>query len=221
MNASTSHPYGVPQARDWNALSDDAFRALIRDDFEAHYPVAQRFAPRRLRWSENHDWYLRMSAKGWIAPAWPVAFGGMGLAPSKLLIFFEEQERCGIARFQDHGVQMVGPVLMKFGTEAQRERFLKTADSRTAHAKVHVVVEDAYSRVDDFCGDVSPRLFRAAIIHTDDEAHEAGHGGDDAKNGGTDPVAGDDDCDDRGRHGSATGRDDDADNDHHGADHKS
>ena len=108
MNASTSHPYGVPQARDWNALSDDAFRALIRDDFEAHYPVAQRFAPRRLRWSENHDWYLRMSAKGWIAPAWPVAFGGMGLAPSKLLIFFEEQERCGIARFQDHGVQMVG-----------------------------------------------------------------------------------------------------------------
>ena len=124
MNASTTPQYGVPQAQDWNALSDDAFRALIRDDFETHYPVAQRFAPRRLRWSENHDWYRRMSAKGWIAPAWPVAFGGMGLAPSKLLIFFEEQERCGIARFQDHGVQMVGPVLMKFGTEAQRERFL-------------------------------------------------------------------------------------------------
>jgi alkylation response protein AidB-like acyl-CoA dehydrogenase len=65
-----------------------------------------------------------MSAKGWIAPAWPRELGGMGLTADKLLIFLEEQERWGIARYQDHGVLMIGPILMRYGTEEQRSRFL-------------------------------------------------------------------------------------------------
>jgi alkylation response protein AidB-like acyl-CoA dehydrogenase len=48
----------------------------------------------------------------------------MGLAPAKLLIFLEEMERWGLARFQDHGILMVGPILLRFGTEAQRRRYL-------------------------------------------------------------------------------------------------
>ena len=115
--------YGVPQAQDWNALSDTDFRARVRAEFEA-YPEALRFPPRRLRWQENRDWYQRMAAQGWIAPAWPLEYGGMGLAPAKLLIFFEEQERRGIMRFQDHGILMVGPVLMRYGTEEQKRRWL-------------------------------------------------------------------------------------------------
>ena len=116
--------YGVLQECDWNALADEEFRALVRADFEGHYPQALRYAPRRLRWHEIRDWYLRMAKKGWIAPNWPAEYGGMGLAPAKLLIFIEEQERFGIARFQDHGVLMVGPVLQRFGTEEQRRRYL-------------------------------------------------------------------------------------------------
>jgi alkylation response protein AidB-like acyl-CoA dehydrogenase len=116
--------YGVEQEQDWNALTDEAFRALVRAEIEAHHPPELRYAPRRLRWHENKSWYLRMAAKGWIAPGWPRAYGGMGLSPTKLLIFLEEQERWGIARFQDHGILMVGPILMRFGTEAQRRRYL-------------------------------------------------------------------------------------------------
>jgi alkylation response protein AidB-like acyl-CoA dehydrogenase len=116
--------YGVPQEQDWNALADEAFRAIVRTEVETHYPTELRYPPRRLRWAENKSWYLRMAAKGWIAPAWPRAYGGMGLAPTKLLIFLEEQERWGIARFQDHGILMVGPILMRFGSEAQRRRYL-------------------------------------------------------------------------------------------------
>jgi alkylation response protein AidB-like acyl-CoA dehydrogenase len=116
--------YGVTQERDWNALADEAFRQIVRQEFETHHPVALRFPPRRLRWSENGAWYLRMASKGWIAPNWPAEYGGMGLSPSKLLIFLEEQERWGIMRFQDHGILMVGPVLMKFGTAAQRLAYL-------------------------------------------------------------------------------------------------
>lgn len=116
--------YGVPQEQDWNALSDDDFREHVRNDFEEFYPRDLRYPSRRLLWSEQASWYLRMSAKGWIAPNWPLEYGGMGLSPAKLLIFMEEQERCGIARFQDHGVRMIGPVLLRYGTEEQRERLL-------------------------------------------------------------------------------------------------
>jgi alkylation response protein AidB-like acyl-CoA dehydrogenase len=120
MNAA----YGAPQQQDWNALTDAAFRALVRAEFENHYPAELRYPPRRLRWQENKSWFLRMANKGWIAPNWPIAYGGMGLSPTKLLIFLEEQERWGIVRFQDHGILMVGPILMRFGTEAQRRRYL-------------------------------------------------------------------------------------------------
>ena len=116
--------YGVPQEQDWNALSDEAFRAIVRAEVEAHHPAELRYPPRRLRWAENKSWYLRMAAKGWIAPGWPREYGGMGLSPSKLLIFLEEMERWGIARFQDHGILMVGPILLRFGSDAQRRRYL-------------------------------------------------------------------------------------------------
>jgi hypothetical protein len=105
-------------------LGNGEFRALLRADFEANYPRALRFPSRRLLWREQRDWYLRMAAKGWIAPSWPVEYGGMGLSPAKLLIFLEEQERCGIARFQDHGIRMIGPVLLRYGTPEQRQRLL-------------------------------------------------------------------------------------------------
>jgi len=116
--------FGVPQEHDWNALSDEEFRSIVRNDFESFYPARLRNQPYRLRWSELRDWYLRLAAKGWIAPGWPTEYGGMGLTPAKQLAYLEEQERWGIARYQDHGVLMVGPLLFRFGTEEQRTRFL-------------------------------------------------------------------------------------------------
>jgi alkylation response protein AidB-like acyl-CoA dehydrogenase len=116
--------YGVEQEQDWNLLDDKQFCSIVRAEFEAHYPTGLRYTPHRLRWSGLRDWYRRMAAKGWIAPAWPREYGGMGLSPSKLLIFLEEQERWGIARYQDHGVLMIGPLLFRYGTEAQRQRYL-------------------------------------------------------------------------------------------------
>jgi alkylation response protein AidB-like acyl-CoA dehydrogenase len=116
--------YGVPQEQDWNALSDDAFRDIIRTEFETNFPQEMRFLPYRPPFKEISEWFLRMSAKGWIAPFWPAEYGGMGLAARKALIYHEEVERWGIPRFQDHGIQMVGPVLIQWGTEEQRRRFL-------------------------------------------------------------------------------------------------
>jgi alkylation response protein AidB-like acyl-CoA dehydrogenase len=109
---------------DWNVFANDEFRAVIRAFFERYYPPERRYMPRRPRWHEIKDWYLTLSKHGWIAPAWPKEYGGTGLSPEKLLIFFEEQERWGVARTPDHGINMVGPILMRHGTTEQREFYL-------------------------------------------------------------------------------------------------
>ncbi len=109
---------------DWSLVGDDEFRAEVRNFFQANYPHELRYPPRRLRWHESKPWYMSLASKGWAAPNWPQAYGGMGLDPAKLLIFIEEQERWGVARSPDMGVLMVGPVLIKHGTEDQRRRFL-------------------------------------------------------------------------------------------------
>jgi len=108
----------------WNELQDDDFRKTVRHFFETEYPTEMRYPSKRPRWKEIKFWYLRLSEKGWVAPAWPTKYGGMGLSPAKMLIFIEEQERCGIGRSPDMGIQMVGPLLIKHGTEAQRARYL-------------------------------------------------------------------------------------------------
>jgi alkylation response protein AidB-like acyl-CoA dehydrogenase len=116
-------PESAPDT-DWNAMSDDAFRAEVRGYFEAHYPDSLRYLNRRAHWSETRDWALVMSRKRWIAPAWPREHGGMGLDPGKLIIWMEEQERWGVARAPDQGILMLGPLLLRYGTPAQRERYL-------------------------------------------------------------------------------------------------
>ena len=109
---------------DWNAMSDEAFRAQVREFFEANYPHELRFLPRRLRWAECKDWYLTLSRKGWIAPGWPKEHGGMGLSPAKQLIMLEETERIGIGRMPDQGITQVGQTIMRYGTEAQKKKYL-------------------------------------------------------------------------------------------------
>jgi alkylation response protein AidB-like acyl-CoA dehydrogenase len=110
--------------QDWNALSDEVFRKEVRSFFETAYPDELRFLPRRLGWSECKPWYLMLSNKGWIAPAWPKEHGGMGLSPAKQIVMLEETERAGIGRMPDQGITQVGPTLMRYGKEAQRAKYL-------------------------------------------------------------------------------------------------
>jgi alkylation response protein AidB-like acyl-CoA dehydrogenase len=111
-------------AVDFNAMSDDTFRAEAREFFEKSYPKNLRFMPRRLTWGESKPWWLTLSQKGWLAPNWPVEHGGMGLDPGKLIIYWEETERAGIGRMPDQGVTMVGPTLIRFGNDTQRAHYL-------------------------------------------------------------------------------------------------
>ena len=107
-----------------NSLPDDDFRLQLRDFFESAYPDELRHQLRRFRWSEIRDWTLTLHQQGWIAPNWPLEYGGMGLDASKLVIFMEEQERAGVGRAPDMGVVNVGPLLIKFGSPEQKQFYL-------------------------------------------------------------------------------------------------
>ena len=109
---------------DYNAMDDDAFRLMVRSWVVAHYPEDLRNPPKRLHWRDNKVWYHKLAEKGWLCPGWPAAHGGMGLDAGKQIIFMEECERHGVARTNDHGIIMVGPLLIQYGTEAQRAEFL-------------------------------------------------------------------------------------------------
>jgi len=113
-----------PREADWNAMPEAQFRAMLRRFFRAHYPEHLRHVPWRLHWDEIKDWYFTLSRQGWIAPAWPREHGGMALSPARQIAFIEEAERYGVARAPDQGLVMLGPILIRYGTEAQRARFL-------------------------------------------------------------------------------------------------
>ncbi len=114
----------APANGQWDSITEEDFRAIVRRWIESEYPADMRYPSHRPRWAEIKPWYLKLSAKGWVAPAWPAEHGGMGLSPAKMLIFIEEQERWGTARAPDMGIQMVGPLLIRHGTQEQRARYL-------------------------------------------------------------------------------------------------
>ena len=109
---------------DWNAMTDAEFRHEVRQFFETEYPEELRHLSHRAKFAEIEGWHRKLHAKGWVAPAWPAQHGGMGLNASKLLIFYEEQQRWGVTRGRDMGVLMVGPLIIKFGTDAQKSYWL-------------------------------------------------------------------------------------------------
>lgn len=109
---------------DFNALPDAAFRSLVRDFLDSHHPKEIINPPKRLHWEEARPWYIALANAGWLAPAWPREHGGMGLSAAKQLIYMDEFERLGAARTPDHGIMLLGPLLIRYGTDEQRRHFL-------------------------------------------------------------------------------------------------
>jgi hypothetical protein len=109
---------------DWNAMPDEDFRREVRAFFEVEYPPHLRYILHRARWHEMKGWWEKLHGKGWIAPNWPREHGGMALDAGKMVIYLEELERHGVARPPDQGITQVGPLIMRFGTEAQMAHYL-------------------------------------------------------------------------------------------------
>ena len=65
-----------------------------------------------------------LAGKGWLAPHWPKEHGGAGFDLGEMVIFKEECDRAGVPDRHTTGLDMLGPILMRYGTDAQQEKFL-------------------------------------------------------------------------------------------------
>ena len=66
-----------------------------------------------------------MASRGWTVPEWPVEYGGGGLSREQAAVLREEMQHIGAqVPLFSFGISMLAPVLLKFGNEAQKRRFL-------------------------------------------------------------------------------------------------
>jgi alkylation response protein AidB-like acyl-CoA dehydrogenase len=73
---------------------------------------------------EIMEWHKILHKKGWAAPQWPVEHGGPGFDVARRFILTEELELAGAPSLSPFGLSMVGPLIIQFGTDAQKNRFL-------------------------------------------------------------------------------------------------
>jgi hypothetical protein len=96
------------QARDWLAKN---LPAELKD--KGHYAKEDLLR-----------WHRILARQGWVAPAWPKEWGGTGWNVVQRYIFEEELGYAGGPPLIPFGLTMCAPVLLRFGTEAQKKRFL-------------------------------------------------------------------------------------------------
>jgi pimeloyl-CoA dehydrogenase large subunit len=104
-----------------------AFRDEVRAFMRAALPESIRrkmVEARRLEKQDIVAWQRILNARGWAVPHWPVAWGGTGWSPVKQYIFSEELQQVPAPDPLQFGVTMVGPVIIAFGSETQKRRYL-------------------------------------------------------------------------------------------------
>ncbi|MNQ52224.1 Acyl-CoA dehydrogenase [compost metagenome] len=98
-------------------------RAFLKEKLPAE--LAQRgIHGKSISKADHVAWMRTLNEKGWLAASWPVEYGGTGWSVVQKHIFDEEYSRSGAPRIVPFGINMVGPVIIKFGTPEQKAHFL-------------------------------------------------------------------------------------------------
>jgi alkylation response protein AidB-like acyl-CoA dehydrogenase len=104
----------------------DELRAFFRDNLPGH--VRERM---RLGYPPTKDdtvtWQRILNRRNWAAYNWPKEYGGPGWTPVQRMIFLEENQLAPAPEVSSFNITMIGPVLIQFGTEEQKQRFLPRA----------------------------------------------------------------------------------------------
>src|SRR5216684_741062 len=109
------------------SVEDESFRSSVRVFLKENLPARLAAKVRDgqpLTKNDQEEWHAILHRRGWLASHWPESFGGTGWGPTRRFIFELE---CAIAyapRIVPFGVNMLGPVLIKFGNQDQRRRWL-------------------------------------------------------------------------------------------------
>jgi alkylation response protein AidB-like acyl-CoA dehydrogenase len=114
----------------------EEFRAEAREWLAENFPpsLAGRAAELiRTEFGDTEDsdaltWAERLGARGWATPTWPAEYGGGGLSQLEAQVLSQEMHRVGafnpLVRTTGMGITMVGPTILEYGTEDQKERHI-------------------------------------------------------------------------------------------------
>ena len=106
---------------------EEAFRAEVQAFLKDKLParIANKVkAGQRLTKADQDEWHAILNERGWLANHWPEEYGGPGWGAVEKFIFDTECALAGGPRIVPFGVNMLGPVLIKFGNEAQKKYWL-------------------------------------------------------------------------------------------------
>ena len=109
------------------SAEDLAFQGEVRAFIAENYPAQLRGKQDEgdeLTKQDFLSWHKVLAKKGWVAPAWPVEYGGTGWTSTQRYIWSEETARADCIRLMPFGLAMVGPVIYTFGTPEQKAKFL-------------------------------------------------------------------------------------------------
>lgn len=101
----------------------DEVRAFVRDSLPADIS-GKVLEHKHLAKGDYVRWQQILHRKGWIAPGWPVEYGGTGWNAVQKHIFDEECAEAGAPPVIAFGVNMVGPVIIAFGSAWQKQHYL-------------------------------------------------------------------------------------------------
>jgi alkylation response protein AidB-like acyl-CoA dehydrogenase len=104
----------------------DEVRAFIRDNLPGDIRDRMRlgYGPRK---EDTVAWQRILNRHGWAAISWPKEWGGPGWSSVQRMIFLEENQVAPAPELSSFNITMIGPVLIQFGTEEQKKRFLPRA----------------------------------------------------------------------------------------------
>lgn len=106
---------------------EEAFRLTVRKFLEEKLPLDLRqrmLSGERPTREDKVTWSRLLHARGWGGYTWPAEHGGPGFSPIQRYIFEDEAWQAGAPEVVPFGLKMVAPVIMRFGTDAQKQRFL-------------------------------------------------------------------------------------------------
>lgn len=101
----------------------DEVRAFLKEKLPRDIAEKVRFN-KHLHKEDLIRWQNILNARGWLAPGWPKEYGGTGWDPIQKHIFEEECSEHYAPKIVAFGVSMVAPVIIRFGTEEQKSRYL-------------------------------------------------------------------------------------------------
>ena len=105
-----------------NAFREEV-RAFLREELPARIALKVRTGL-RLTKEDMVEWHAILQRKGWLANHWPVEWGGPGWTVVQSYIFDIETALAHAPRIVPFGLSMLAPVLLRFGSEEQRRRWL-------------------------------------------------------------------------------------------------